>query len=117
MLNFAIITFLASAPVITAPFILTERDALEVDRKINIDKCHLKNNRYSRYYWYDYISTGTKYQIDPYKVRFAIFDSSNPRVFPVADMPREDGKNKHLMAFGVYIINKEVTLELHCVNL
>ncbi|GGB60440.1 hypothetical protein [Blastomonas aquatica] len=106
-----VLTLSAQAPTY-APFILQQEDAVYVDDKIDLKKCHFDKSGYTRWYWFDAIARNSKYIIDRTTVRFAVVDDKKSRVIATAPPPFDAIKVK-FKAIGTYKLVSEKT-EVTC---
>jgi hypothetical protein len=100
-----------------APFILTEEDAIYVDSIIGKSICGFsKSDSHSRYYYYDIISRGGKFEINPFAVRFVFIEDGRNRVHATTGFPIEYEQSPKLKAFGDYSLTDEKIEKVTCIG-
>lgn len=95
---------------------MSNKDAYVIDKEVDLSSCNLKKGEYSRYYWYDYISTETSYEITTYDVRFAVINDGGKGIHAVADIPPTHEEESKLKAFGIYSIPNNKVASLRCIS-
>jgi hypothetical protein len=113
MITYLLALSLAAQDFSYAPFILEHQDAVYVDSQINLTKCNINKNRYSRWYWFDGIAPGDgTHIIHVHTVRFAIVDDKKNKIVAMA-YPPFDTINVKTVAHGTYRFVGEKT-DMQC---
>lgn len=113
MIQYLLALSLAAQDFSYAPFILQQEDAVYVDSQIDLKKCNITKDRYSRWYWFDAMAPGDgTHVIYLHTVRFAIVDDNKNTVVAMAYPPFDTIEVK-TVAHGTYQFVGEKT-DMQC---
>jgi hypothetical protein len=98
-----------------APFILSAEDAITVDSKIDLSECHIKKDRYTRFFWNEFVAREHGYVINPFIVEFVVGVEGDRKAHAVASNPLLPYDEDKILAFGSYSIASGKT-EVRCMT-